>query len=542
MAKKTYDVVVVGGGHNGLVTAAYLSRAGLDTLVVEKHSIIGGCSVTEEDIFPGYKISSASYVASLFHPTIIRDLGLYDHGLEFLERDPPSFTPFENGSHLFSCLRLEDTQREIARFSARDAEKYAEYEATMTRISELVDPLLLMTPPAPGTNRPTQLWDLLKLGRAARNLEGDFLTALQLMASSVADFVNGWFESEELKSTLATDGIIGAYAGVETPGTAYVLLHHVMGGITDRQGTFHRGRWAYVRGGMGEIPQSIVRSARAGGYPLDIITGEAVKRIAIENGEVAGVELANGDFINSPTVVSAVDPKITYLQLIDSGHLQADFLAQIENYKVDGATVKVNLVLSELPNFTACPGLEAGPQHAGTIHICESLDYMERAWEDAKHGRASSDPVLDCTIPTVCDQTLLPPEHPDHHIMNIFAMYGPKELSGSSWTVEGPRFLDRVIAKLAEYAPNLPDAVVHRQIITPDDLERRYSLTGGCIFHGTMSLDQLFWARPLPSIARYRGPVDGLYMCGAGTHPGGGVTGIPGLNASREILRDSRRS
>jgi phytoene dehydrogenase-like protein len=289
---------------------------------------------------------------------------------------------------------------------------------------------------------------------------------------------------------------------------------------------------------MGGIPASIVASSQARHDPVDFITGEPVARIVVEGGRTRGVELTNGEMIEAPTVVSAVDPKITYLGLMDEEHLDAEFVQQIRNYKMKGATTKVNLVLSELPDFTALPGREQGRQHRGTIHVCESLDYMERAWEDAKRGRWSREPILECTMPTVYDKTLLPPEHPDHHIMNVFVLYGPKHLAEGTWAEEGPRFLDRVISKLGEYAPNLPDAVVHKQILTPDDLEERYALTEGCIFHGAMGLDQLFWARPLPSIAQYRGPVDGLYMCGSGTHPGGGVTGIPGHNAAREILRD----
>ncbi|MBT3342602.1 MAG: NAD(P)/FAD-dependent oxidoreductase [Gemmatimonadetes bacterium] len=536
--KTSYDVIIIGGGHNGLVTAAYLGKAGYRTLVLERRDILGGASVTEEDVFSGYKISATSYVASLFHPKIIQDLSLHEHGLEFLVRDPPSFTPFADGSHLFSCLEQADTMAEIARFSKRDAQRYAEYEAMLTRIAEQIEPLLLMTPPDPTSRKPRDLWRLMGMGKMAKGLAGDFLPALQLASASVADFVRDWFESDALQSTLATDGIIGAYAGVESPGTAYVLLHHVMGGITDAAGTYHRGRWAYVRGGMGGIPASIVASSQARQDPVDFVTGEPVARIIVEKGRTRGVELTGGRVVEAPTVVSAVDPKITYLRLLAADQLDGEFITQIRNYKMKGATTKVNLVLSELPDFKALPGIQLDRQHCGTIHICENLDYMERAWEDAKHGRWSENPILECTIPTVYDKTLLPPEHPDHHIMNIFVLYGPKKLAQGTWQTEGPKFLDRVIRKLGEFAPNLPDAIVHKQILTPDDLEERYALTEGCIFHGAMGLDQLFWARPLPSIAQYRGPIDGLYMCGSGTHPGGGVTGLPGHNAAREILRD----
>ncbi|HJN28457.1 MAG TPA: NAD(P)/FAD-dependent oxidoreductase, partial [Candidatus Latescibacteria bacterium] len=327
----SYDVIIIGGGHNGLVTAAYLGKAGYRTLVLERRDVLGGCSVTEQDIFPGYKISAASYVASLFHPNIIRDLDLHANGLEFLVRDPPSFTPFADGSHLFSCLELADTQKEIAKFSQRDADRYAEYEAMLTRIAEQIEPLLLMTPPDPTSLDPRNLWRLLGMGKMAKGLAGDFLPALQLASASVADFVRDWFESDAMQSTLATDGIIGAYAGVESPGTAYVLLHHVMGGITDAAGTYHRGRWAYVRGGMGGIPASIVASTQARHDPVDFIAGEPVVRILVDKGKVRGVELTNGEVIEAPTVVSAVDPRITYLGLLDDENLDAEFVEQIRN-------------------------------------------------------------------------------------------------------------------------------------------------------------------------------------------------------------------
>ncbi|MDP6585440.1 MAG: NAD(P)/FAD-dependent oxidoreductase, partial [Anaerolineales bacterium] len=382
------------------------------------------------------------------------------------------------------------------------------------------------------------LWDVFKMSKSARQLDHDDMRVLgQLMSCSASDFLDQWFESEEVKSTLATDGIIGAYAGVETPGTAYVLLHHVMGGVTDTDGEFHRGRWAYVRGGMGGIPNSIVNYTISNGLNVDYLTGTSINEIVVDDGKVMGVRLDNGDMIQGGVVASGVDPNITYLKLIDKNHLDLNFINNIENYRFKGATTKVNLVLSELPDFNCVRGKENGPQHKGTIHVCEDMEYMETAWEDAKHGRTSYRPILECTIPSTYDNTLVP-EGSGHHVMNIFVLYGPKELKRRTWEREGPIFLNRVIDTLGQYAPNLPKSVLHKQIITPDDLENEYSLTGGCIFHGSMGLDQLFSARPLPGYAQYRGPLEGLYMCGSGTHPGGGVTGIPGHNAAREILKD----
>jgi phytoene dehydrogenase-like protein len=536
--KDKYDAIIVGGGHNGLVAAAYLGKAGLDTLVVEKRDLLGGCCVTEEDIFPGYKISATSYVSSLFHPKIIKELDLHENGLEFITRDPPSFTPFLSGDHLFSWQEMGKTVSDISRFSKRDAEAYPRYEATLSRISEFIDPLLLMTPPDHLSNSMGNLWDVLKMSKSARQLDhNDMRVLMQLMSCSASDFLNQWFESEEVKSTLATDGIIGAYAGVETPGTAYVLLHHVMGGVTDTDGEFHRGRWAYVKGGMGGIPDAIVNYTTSNNLNVDYLTGTSINEIVVDDSKVQGVRLDNGNMIEADIVASGVDPNITYLKLIDDDHLHPDFVRNIENYRFRGATTKVNLVLSELPDFNCIQETQRGPQHNGTIHVCEDMEYMETAWEDAKHGRTSQNPILECTIPSVYDNTLVP-DGSGHHVMNIFVLYGPKELKDNNWNTEGPKFLSRVIDTLEKYAPNIPGSIVHKQIITPDDLESKYSLTGGCIFHGSMGLDQLFSARPLPGYAQYRGPIKGLYMCGSGTHPGGGVTGIPGHNAAREILKD----
>lgn len=533
--KKKFDAVVVGGGHNGLVNAAYLGKAGIKTLVLEKRDVLGGCCATEE-VWPGYKVSTTSYVASLFHPKIVKELSLLENGLEFLPRDPPSFTPFKNGNHIFSWQDENKTVAEIAGFSERDAEMYPRYEGRLSDISDVVDKMLLMTPPDYRSNKLSGFKDIFKIATQGRNLSHEHLeTFKKLMSYSVAEFLEEWFESDELIATLATDGIIGAYAGVETPGTAYVLLHHVMGGITDNEGIYHRGRWAYVLGGMGGIPLSIINSIDAHRWPVTIRRGTAVKEIVVNDGRVKGVVLDNDEYIESKIVVSNATPAITYSLVSE---LDPDFSKLLDTIKYKGATTKVNLVLRELPDFSALPGTDTGPQHRGTIHICEDIGYMERAWEDAKHGRLSEDPILEITIPSVYDDTLVP-KGSGHHLMNIFAMYGTKDVNGG-WEKQGPVFLERVIGKLAEYAPNVPGAIIHAQIITPDDLEEIYSLTGGCIFHGRMDLANLFDGRPIQGFAQYRGPIEGLYMCGSGTHPGGGVTGIPGHNAAREIIKDRR--
>ncbi len=525
-----YDAIVVGAGHNGLVTAAYLAKAGLRVLVLERRYIVGGAAVTEE-IFPGFKVSTLSYVNSLFRPRIVRDLNLKAFGFEMLPRNPSSFTPFPDGRYLFLGPDKRLVREEIAKFSKRDADRYPEYEAMLERVADLIEPLLEMTPPNPLSLRPGDLSKMARLAWRFRRLGKDVYEAFRILTGNARDLLDYWFESEALKVTLATDAVIGAFASPSTPGTAYVLFHHVMG---ETNGV--RGVWGYVRGGMGGLTQALAKAAQA--FGAEIRTNAEVARIDVRNGAVVGVTLTDGTEFKAPVVASNATPAITFLKLVNRADLPPDFVEQVERISYDSAVVKINLALDGLPNFKAYPGTEPGPQHRGTIHISPSLDYIEAAFRDATLGRPSQYPMLECTIPSVVDPTVAPE---GKHLMNIFVQYAPYRLKEGSWDEQKEAFLERCLDVLAEYAPNIRDIVLHAQILTPLDLEREYALTGGNIFHGEMTLDQMFFMRPVPGYADYRTPVRGLYLCGSGAHPGGGVMGAPGYNAAREILRDWKR-
>jgi phytoene dehydrogenase-like protein len=527
-----YDVIVVGAGHNGLVTAGYLARAGLTVCVLERRPVVGGACVTEE-VFPGYRVSTAAYLCSLLAPRVIADLELERFGYEVLPKDPASFTPFPDGRSLTFWRDRRRTVDEIARFSTRDAEAYPAYEDLLARLGRFIGPWLLTTPPDLPPRRAADLAGLLRL--AARGLRLDrqaFASLARIMTQSVRDFLDAWFESDELKVTLATDGVIGTNGGPLTSGTAYVLFHHCLGGVGGVPGL-----WGFVRGGMGGITRALAESARSRG--AEIRTEAEVTRIHVVDGKARGVVLATGEEIEATVVASNADPKRTFLTLVGREHLDGTFVRAVERIKMDGTSMKLNLALGELPDFRACPGTAIGPPHRATVHICPSLAYLERAWDDAKYGRPSEAPMLEVTIPTAYDDTLAPP---GRHLMSIFLQYTPYRLAdGRSWRAIGEAYADRVLDLLAEYAPNMKRIVIHRQVLTPLDLEERFGLTGGNIFHGELTLDQLFSFRPLPGWARYRTPIRNLYLCGSGTHPGGGVTGAPGHNAAREILHDWRR-
>ena len=521
-----YDAIVIGAGHNGLVTACYLARAGLRVLVLERRHIVGGACVTEET-FPGFKVSTASYVNSLFHTEIVRDLNLESYGYEVLPRDPSSFTPFLDGRSLMMGPDAEKTRTEIAKFSKRDAERYPQYEAMLERVAAVVEPTLTMTPPDLRRPRPGDLRTLLTLGRSFRKLGDATGEAVDIMTGAARPILDRWFESEELKGTLATDAIIGAMASPSMPGTAYVLFHHVMG---EAGGT--RGVWAYMRGGMGGITQALAAAARAHG--ADIRCEAEVARILVRDGRAIGVALASGDEFEAPIVASNADANVTFLRMLDRSLLPEAFVADVERISYASASLKINVALDALPNFTAVPGAEPGPQHRGTIHLVPDQDYIERAFDDAKYGRPSADPVIECQLPSVVDPTVAPD---GKHLMSMFIQYAPYELRDGSWD-NGRRdaFADRVFDVVNEYAPNFKSAVIDRQVLAPPDLERVFNLTGGNIFQGAMTPGQLFAFRPVPGYARYRTPIRGLYLCGSAAHPGGGVMGTPGLNAAREIL------
>jgi len=523
-----YDAIVIGGGHNGLVNAAYLARAGRRVLVLERRHLIGGATVTEE-IYPGFKYSVCSYVVSLLRPEIIRELDLPSHGLEILPLNS-TVTPLPNGDYLARWADHDHTRRELYRHSARDAEAYDDYGKLMYHLAFAVKPIMAMVPPDPTSLSPKDLRGLLKLGRHFRSLgEERFHALFKLMTMSASDFLDEWFETEPLKATMSASGIIGTFLGPRSPGTAYVLLHHYMGEI---DGAFRA--WGFARGGTGAIAEAIAGAARR--FGAEIRTEASVARVKVKGGRATGVVLESGDEISARVVVSGLDPKRTFLKLIEADQLPADFVASIRRFKIRGSSGKVNLSLSELPNFTCLPG--EGPHLRGAISISPSVDYLERAYDDAKYGDFSRRPYMDIIIPSMIDPGMAPP---GKHVMSIFVQYAPSDLKGGWDETRREAFGDAVIDTLAQYAPNLPGAILHRQVLTPWDMERDIGLTQGNIFHGELSLHQLFFLRPAPSWADYRTPLENFYQCGSGTHPGGGISGASGRLAALSVLQDWKR-
>jgi len=523
-----YDAIIIGAGHNGLVTACYLARARKKVLVLERRHVVGGACVTEE-VWPGFKVSTAAYVNSLFRPEIIRDLKLHDHGFALLERLPASFSPFPDGRYLLMGGDRELTYREISKFSKRDAEAYPKYEKMLERVADVLEPTLIQRPPnllRPGL---MDLWRLMRLGWAFQAMGTRMTEAIEILTGPARVILDRWFESEQLKATLATDAIIGAMAAPSMPGTAYVLFHHVMGETNGK-----RGVWAYVRGGMGGLTQALASVGKQLG--VEIRTEAAVQQIRIKDNHVTGVVLANGDEFHAPVVASNLDCHLTFEKLMDPGLLPPDFAQAIANIRYDSASLKINVALDRLPSFKALPGHEPGPQHRGTVHLCPDQDYIERAYDDAKYGRPSANPILECTMASAVDSTLTPP---GKHLMSLFIQYAPYKLAEGNWDQIKDRFADRCFDILEEYAPGFKASVIDRQIITPLDLERTYGLTGGNIFQGAMHLNQLFFLRPVVGWSGYKTPIKGLYLCGSAAHPGGGVIGAAGWNAARVILGQS---
>jgi phytoene dehydrogenase-like protein len=519
-----YSAIVIGGGHNGLTAAAYLAKAGRKVLVLERRHVLGGAAVSEE-VFPGFRFSVCSYVVSLLRPEIIRDLDLPRHGLEILPLDG-TFTPMPDGDYLWRVNDHARTRREIARHSRLDAEAYDEYGRAMVEMARFVKPILSMTPPDPMSLDPRGLTRLLFMARRFRALaDQDRYNQIQLMTMSAADFLDQWFETDVLKSTMSASGIIGTFLGVRSPGTAYVLLHHYMGEI---DGAFRS--WGFSRGGTGAISDAIAGAARAAG--AEIRTSAPVARITVKHGQASGVVLADGQELSADMVLSSVDPSLTFLKFVDSRELPADFLDDVRRYKFRGSSGKVNLALDALPDFTCLPG--EGPHLRGALSISPSVEYMERAYDEAKYGAFSRRPYIDMVIPTLTDPSVAPP---GKHILSCFVQYAPYQLVSGTWDDQREAFGDTVIDTIAQYAPNIRDIILHKQVLTPLDLEREFGLTEGNIFQGELTLEQLFFARPVPGWAQYRTPIRHLWMCGSATHPGGGIMGAPGRNAALRILK-----
>jgi phytoene dehydrogenase-like protein len=526
-----YDAIIVGGGHNGLATAAYLGRAGLKTLVLERRQVLGGAAVSEHP-WPGYTVSTLSYVLSLMPPEVMRELELKRHGLTLYPLAADYYVPFPDGSHLLLTKDPAQAKAQIARFSSRDAETWPAFSAYLAKIARLVRPLLLMTPPAVGAKSPG---DLLELARFAWKLKGldvqgtaDFV---KVMTLSVAELLDEWFESPQVKAARCVSGAIGTYGGPYTPGTAYVLLHHYIGEIEGQM-----AEWAFVRGGTGAVSEAIAADAREHG--AEIRRGARVGRILVNAGRATGVALADGTEIRARAVVSNAHPKITFCELVEARELPSEFVSAIDRYKSRSGTVKVNLALGELPHFDGLADEDSLTAARSFIQLCDSMEYLERAFDDAKYGRPSAGPYSDGVLPTVVDDSLAPS---GKHIMSCFTQYVPAGWSRAPHPEELEAYADRVVEGYARFAPNLKSAVEHRQVIGPYEMEQEYGLVGGNIMHGDLTLDQLFSLRPVAGYADYRSPIKGLYMCGSGSHPGGGISGINGRNASREILKDLKR-
>jgi len=522
----SYDVIVIGGGHNGLVNAAYLARAGKKVLVLERRHVLGGAACTEE-VFPGFRFSVCSYVVSLLRPEIIRDLDLPRHGLEILPLDG-TFTPMANGDYLWRVNDHGKTHREIARHSKVDAEAYDEFGKAMQAMCRFVKPILGMVPPDPATLNPKELMKLLFIGRRFQGLASeDKYNQVQLMTMSAVDFLDQWFETDVLKATMSASGIIGTFLGVRSPGTAYVLLHHYMGEI---DGAFRS--WGFARGGTGAISNAIADAAQEAG--AEIRTQAGIAKIIVKGNRARGVVLANGDEIHAGIISSSVDPRQTFVNLMEDGQLPNEFLEEVKRYKFRGSSGKVNLALDALPNFKSMPG--PGAHLRGAISISPSVEYMEHAYDDAKYGNFSRRPYIDMVIPTLTDPSVAPP---GKHILSCFVQYAPYKLRpGLNWDDQKEAFGNNVVATIAEYAPNIRDIILYKQVVTPLDLEREWGLSEGNIFQGELSLEQLFFLRPVPGYAQFRTPIKNLYLCGSATHPGGGIMGAPGRLAALEILKD----
>lgn len=526
---KTYDAIVIGAGHNGLVNACYLQRAGLDVLVLEKNDWIGGAAVSRE-LTQGFLYSNCSYVCSLFRPEIMRDLELPKYGLQVIAYEGGAVLT-QDGDYLASYRDHEAHRREFARWSPRDAEAYERYSRDVTRQCRFIQPLLMRTAPDPTSFRPRDVSELVYLGRKFAGLTAyEMAEMLRFWTMSISDFLDEYFETEVIKAYLALSGIIGTALGPMSPGTAYVLLHHYMGEVDGSVGA-----WGYARGGMGAVTQALAASFRASGGTIR--TEAEVERVLVRDGETKGVVLAGGEEVHGRLVVSNADVKRTFLKLVDDRELPEPFLRRVRNFKIRGSSGKVNIALDSMPEFPALP--KDSPCLRGDLHFTDTVERMERAYDDWKAGRWSADPFLDMVIPTLLDPTMAPP---GKHFMSCFVQYCPPKVEGRDWTdADRDAFGETVISQIADYSPAFRDRIVHMEVRTPRELEAEVGLTEGNIFQGELTFDQLLFNRPVPGYAQYRSPIRGLYICGSSTHPGGGVMGAPGRNAAAEILRDLKK-
>jgi phytoene dehydrogenase-like protein len=523
------DAVVIGGGHNGLVAAAYLARSGLSTLVCERRGVVGGAAVSEHPFGPDFTVTSLSYVVSLLPPGLVRDLGLASHGYHVFPQGP-YFAPRADGRYLALPDDPAARRAEIGKFSAGDAAAYERYQAHLARLGAVLGPLLDEIPPRLGSRRPQDLWRQGLLLRHLRKLdERGAVDATRLLTGSIADLVERYFESDALRGVLSVSGVIGTWAGPRSSGTAYVTLHHHIG-----QADGQAGAWGFPRGGMGGVTQALAAAARS--FGAEIRTDAEVARIRTRAGRVTGVTLASGEEIDAPVVVTTAHPQISFLRLLDPADLPAEFVDDIRGWQTRSGTVKINLALGRLPEFASHPGFD--PQvHGGTIVLAESLDDVENAFQQAVAGRPSELPFADICIPSVFDDSLAPA---GQHVMSMFTQWVPHAYADTPQPGELDAYADRVIARVEAVAPGFTDSILHRQVIGPHQMQQEYGLIGGNIFHGELSLGQMFHARPAAGYADLRTPVRGLYQAGSGTHGGGGVTGIPGRNVVRQVLADRR--
>ena len=523
------DVIVVGGGHNGLTCAAYMARAGLDVLVLEARPTPGGAAATEEP-WPGYRVSTASYVVSLMPERIVSELDLQRHGYRVSLLEPDYYIPYDDGTALTLWGDGARCAGEIARFSKADADAYIEFDAYLSRLGRLVHELLYVVPP---NLRLGELHRWAGLAARLRHWTGrDVAEVVRLFTVSAADFLDEWFEDERVKGALASQAIIGAWTGPMSPGSAYVLLHHWMGSVEG-----HEGAWAWVHGGMGSVGAVLASAARGAG--AEVRTGARVGRIVVSDGAATGVELDTGTVLRARRVVSNAHPVTTLRDLVGEPHLSAETRRDVRRFRSRSGSVKVNLALEDLPHPTAWDGPIPGDPHTGILSISPSVEYLERAWDDAKYGRMSEHPYIEAVFPTVFEPDLAPP---GKHIALCFTQFGPYELADGDWDSARATYGRRVVDTIARYAPNISDAVVATEVLAPVDIEDRFGLLGGNIFQGDMTPDQMFVLRPFPGAADYRTPIKDLYLCGSGSHPGGGVMGVPGLNCAGVVVRDARRA